>query len=220
MIIIDIGAGDGRKCIEWLEKFKDALVYAIEPDPRQFKKLQLAKSKLKQQARQRLKIYNAAMWNKNEERDFYMCNDTSSSSLLPFNQKNIKIWKYPPARYFFKTTKIIKIKCITLDTIIKNENINVIDFIRIDAQGCTKQILEGLAKKKLRYVKEVFLKLHLCDFDIYKGQSQKPDIDDILRMSHFIQVAIKPYSRKQEAWIRYHSDVWKRIRKAKIYNLE
>lgn len=219
MIIIDVGAGDGNKCVVWLKKYKDALVYAFEPDPRQFKKLKVTKQKLKPQEQKRLKLFNQAVWNKNEERDYFIANDPSSSSLLPFKKENLKKWKYPPGRYYFKTEKIAKIKCVTLNKITKNEKIDIIDFLRIDAQGCTKQILEGLGKKKLRHVKEVFLKVHITDFDIYEGQSTRIEIEKLLKPCHFLQATIEPYSRRQEAWVRYHSDVWKRIRNSRIYNL-
>ena len=90
---------------KWVKKFKDALIYAFEPDPRRFVKLQATYNRLKPEERRRIKLYNAAVWNKNGEIDFYMSNDESSSSALPFVNENIRKWKYPPGRQFFKNRK-------------------------------------------------------------------------------------------------------------------
>ena len=102
----------------------------------------------------------------------------------------------------------------------KKEKIKVVDFILIDAQGCTKQILQGLTKTNLKFVKEILVKVHVTPFEIYKGQTTRKEIIDFVGRGYFLEVNIKTYSREQEAWIRYHSDVWKRVRRAKIYSLE
>lgn len=219
MIILDIGAGDGKRCVRWLDTWKDALVYAFEPDPRQYAKLEATYKSLKDKDRRRMKIFNAAVWRSNGEIDFHLCNDETSSSPLPFVTENIKKWKYPPGRYYFKTEGTIKVQSIRLDSICKSEKIDVIDFLRIDAQGCTNQILEGLGKD-INHVKEIFVKVHTLDFDIYKGQSHREEFEPKLIDKFFIAVHAEPYSRQQEAWVRYESDVWKRTRGAKIYNLD
>lgn len=220
MIIVDIGSGDGKRCIRWLKTFKDALVYAFEPDPRLFLKLKTTKGRLKPTEQRRFKLYNIAVWDSDGEIDFYMCNDASSSSVLPFVEENIKKWKYPPGRYYFKTEKIIKVKCMKLETITALEKIDVIDFLRIDVQGCVKQILDGLGKKKLRHIKEILLKVHIIPFEIYKRQSKRDEVDKLLKSCYFIENEVSPYSRFQEVWTRYQSDVWKITRNAKIYNLD
>lgn len=220
MIIVDVGSGDGKRCVKWLETWKECLIYAFEPDPRQFKKLEATRMGLKVELRNRFKIFNAAVWDSNGEVDFYMCNDDTSSSVLPFVDENIKKWKYPPGRYFFKTEKKIKVQSMRLDSMCKREHIEVIDFLRIDAQGCTEKILQSVGKKG-RHIKEIFLKVHVSPVTIYKNQATRFNIEEILKKKYYFEdVHITPYSRGQEAWIRYHSDVWKRVRNSRIYELE
>ena len=79
MIIFDVGAGDGKRCVKWLQKYKDCLVYAFEPDPRQFAKLEQTYRKLKPEEQRRLKLYNAAAWKSNGEVDLHVCNDSMVS---------------------------------------------------------------------------------------------------------------------------------------------
>lgn len=220
MIILDIGAGDGRRCAEWIKKYKDCLVYAFEPDPRQYAKLEQTRDKLKPDEQRRLKLYNAVAWKSNGEVDFNMCNDSTSSSVLPFVTENIKKWKYPPGRYYFKTEKVIKIQAIRLDNVFKKENIRVVDFLRIDVQGCAKEVLQGIGIKNLKHVKELYVKIHVLPIDIYKGQTKREEIETIIRPLYFMDIDITPYSRGQEVWVRYQSDVWKRTRASKIYGLD
>lgn len=219
MIIIDVGAGDGRRCIRWLETFNKCLVYAFEPDPRQYKKLEQTRKKLKLEDQRRFKLINAAVWESNGEIDFYLCNDETSSSALPFVSENIKKWKYPPGRYYFKTIDKIKVQCMRLDSVCKREHIDVIDFMRIDAQGCAKEVLRG-AGKMLRTTKEIYVKVHVNPMQIYENQTHRDEIENIIGKLYFEPVHIESYSRAQEAWIRYHSDVWKRTRGSKIYSLD
>ena len=219
MIILDVGSGDGKRCIRWLRTFKECLVYAFEPDPRQYSKLEKTKKGLKIEEQRRFKIFNVVVWDKNGEIDFNICNDESSSSVLPFVSDNIKKWKYPPGRNYFKTNEIIKVQSVRLDSICNQEHIEIIDFLRIDAQGGATPILRGLGKM-LRTTKEIYVKVHVSPFDIYKNQSYKNEIDSIIHKLYFEEVHMESYSRNQEAWIRYHSDVWKRTRGSKIYNLD
>lgn len=220
MIVFDIGAGDGKRAAEWLKTFKDCLVYAFECDPRQFIRLQETKNKLKPEEQKRFKIYQKAVWNFDGKTKLYVCNDISSSSLYPFNETSIREWKYPPGRHFFKTIEVIDVECVTLDTIIKQENINIIDFIRIDAQGASHNVLQGISNKSLGRTKEILAKSNLPVIEIYKGQINRDEIDKRLLKNHFLVSEHEFYSRNQEIWVRYVSDTWKRSMSGKIYGLK
>lgn len=219
MIVFDIGAGDGNRAAGWIRTFKDCIVYAFEPDPRQFARLQETRSKLKLDEQRRLKIFNSAVWNKTGKMDFYVCNDITSSSLFPFVPENIKAWKYPPGRHFFKTIDIIEVECVTIDSVVKQEHIEIIDFIRIDAQGAAKQVLQGINGKMFHRIKEIFVKCNVAELEIYRGQTYKEDVDRILLKQYFIITDHQSYSRNQEMWVRYVSDIWKKSMSGKIYGL-
>ena len=220
MIIIDVGAGSGDRCLKWLQKHKDAIVYALEPDPRQYAKLEAMSKAIPRDQQTRLKVFNTAVWSFNGNIPFYVCNDTSSSSALPFVPENISKWKYPPARQHFKTIETITVPCITLEQLIKNEQIDVIDYLRIDAQGCAMHILNGLSGNRFRYIKEIYVKVNTTQFEIYRGQAPMKDIKDKLKKSFFNVKEAEPYSLQQECWLRFVSEVWEKSRGAKIYGLD
>lgn len=220
MIIIDVGAGAGDRCSKWLQRHPDALVYALEPDPRQFAKLETMRKSLSKQQQSRIKTFNAAVWNSNGNIPFYVCNDISSSSALPFVQCNIDKWKYPPARQHFKTIETISVPSITLEQLIKNEKIDIIDYLRIDAQGCAGKILEGLSGNRFRYIKEIYVKVNTDVIEIYKDQAYSKQIQERLKRHFFNIKSIEPYSLGQECWLRCVSEVWEKSRGSKIYGLD
>jgi hypothetical protein len=123
-------------------------------------------------------------------------------------------------RHYFKTIDTIEIDCIKLDTILQQDRIEVIDFLRIDAQGAAKQVLQGIDNKRLMRIKECYIKCNVSDIEIYSGQSYKEDVDRILLKYYFRVTEHETYSRGQEVWARYVSDSWKKSMNTKIYGLK
>ena len=218
--IFDVGAGDGKKCIQWLLEKNNVLVYAFEPDPSQFEKLQKARNSLDIDQKRRLQIFNVAVSNENTDAsDFYVCNDHSSSSLLPFVQENLKNWKYPPGRHFFKTTDIIKVPTIRLDDFMDTHSVQYIDFLHIEVQGVVNRVFDSLTSKRLRHVKEILWKVHITDFEIYKNQATEEPLIEYLKKNNFVTAERSYYSRNQERFIRSIHLGWKE-RGARIYGFK
>jgi len=218
--IFDVGAGSGQKCIPWLVDKSNVLVYAFEPDPRQFEKLKKARDSLDKEQQRRLQIYNVAVSDVNSKAaDFYICNDPSSSSLLPFVQESIRKWKYPPGRYFFETEEVIKVPTIRLDDFMNDHSVQYIDFLHIEAQGVVDKVIHSLTAKRLRHVKEILWKVHITDFPIYHNQAREQAVVEHLKKNNFEITERAFYSRNQERFIRSVHVGW-RDRGAKIYGFK
>ncbi len=208
-IIFDIGAGNGKRCIQWLINKSNVLLYAFEPDPRQFAKLKKAREALDKEQQCRIQIYNVAVSDiDSQETEFYVCNDPSSSSLLPFVKDNIRKWKYPPGRYFFETETVIKVPTIRLDNFMDDHSVQCIDFLHIEAQGVVDKVIHGLTPKRLRHVKEILWKVHITDFNIYQGQAKEQVVVEHLRKNNFEITEKNLYSRNQEQIIRSVNIGW------------
>lgn len=218
--IFDIGAGDGTKSIQWLLDKDNVLVYAFEPDPRQFAKLIESRNALDAKDKRRIQIFNVAITNtKDNLVDLYVCNDQSSSSILPFVEENTTRWKYPPGRYFFKTIDVIKVPAVRLDDFMIAHSVQHIDFLCIEAQGVANKVLESLGPKKLRHVKEILCKVHAIDFDVYQNQAQEVAVCEYLQKNDFEIVNKENYSRNQERFIRCIHAGWKALG-TKIYGFK
>ena len=123
-LFIDIGANDGN-CIDIaLQCGKIPYIIAFEPDERNYKKL-------KEKYRETFFFYmfNIALYKHNFWKRLYYINDGTQSS-LKFKFQNKYKW----------------IRTKTLDSFYKNINKNKSVFIKIDAEGCEPEILQGMKK--------------------------------------------------------------------------
>ena len=124
-IFIDVGANEGDHSIFFLKSIitKNYKLYLFEPNIKLFEKLKI---KFKNKA----VIINSAVGEKIQDIEFYTksdLKDTGSSSIIP--------------HYYLD--KVEKVKMITLDFFVKKNNIEQIDFIKIDVEGYEEKILIG-----------------------------------------------------------------------------
>ena len=78
----------------------------------------------------------------------------------------------------------IKLKTITLTTLIKNNNldINMYDAMVIDVQGAELCVLKGCDVKNLKYIM-----LEVADFEAYKGCCVLKDIEAFMKENNFVE---------------------------------
>jgi len=121
-------------------------------------------------------VYNAVISDKdNEEIIFNIANNGQSSSILEFGTHSIE---HPWVTYIDK----IKMNTITIDTFIKNNNIDIskYNFWNFDIQGAELLALKG-AHNVLNTAKVLYLEVNKNE--LYKGCGLINEIDEFL--SHF-----------------------------------
>ncbi|MDD4251013.1 MAG: FkbM family methyltransferase [Candidatus ainarchaeum sp.] len=137
-IIIDAGANVGYSAIFFARKFKDAKIYAIEPEKSNFEVLIKNTKKYKN-----IKSFNFALWDKNTKINLI---ETSFGKCGFVTEK-------------IKSKKSTFVKSLTINKLIKDNNIDVIDILKIDIEGSEKEIFsknfDWLSKVKL-----IFIELH------------------------------------------------------------
>jgi len=127
------------------------------------------------------KIYHKVVSDEdNKEVEFIVTNNVQSSSILELGEHK----KYHPSvieSYRFKT------KTTTLDTFVKDENLNMenINFLNMDIQGAEFLALKGM-KNNLKYLDYIYLEVN--DTHVYENCGLISDIDDFLREYGFIRV--------------------------------
>ncbi|NJL13756.1 MAG: FkbM family methyltransferase [Microscillaceae bacterium] len=147
---------------------------------------------------------DAALWDNEEIRNFYIYKgfNSSGSSLFEqnldfvrsnFNTLSLKGPKWLAETWFDRSEllKIEEISCKTLDQILMQENSNdAYHFLKIDAQGAEFQILKG---------SEQFLKnscigiyLELFTIPLYKGIVLLPEVEAYLKELDFILIKKMP----------------------------
>lgn len=88
----------------------------------------------------------------------------------------------------FQPIDVVKVKTKKLDTLIKEQQIdmNNIDFLNIDTEGCEYKVLEGM-KENLKYIDFIFLEV-ANDPERFPGTPRFNEIEQYLRDRGFILV--------------------------------
>ena len=138
-------------------------------------------------------IYDYAVFDKEGEYPFYVCNKAQCSSLFPPDPKLVKEYvkigkeRYNKERHteFFHRMdikKIIKVKCVRLDSIVSQLKINF-DFIKVDTQGADFQVLKSLGKYLTTQI--IGIRLELYFQPLYKNIILYKVVDEFLRKKNF-----------------------------------
>jgi len=101
-----------------------------------------------------IQCFQVAVSDVDGEADFYVSNQPDSSSLLPFSGSRL------PQHYKLSTVSMIKIKTVKLDTLVKQENIDLSKYnlLFLDVQNAEHLVLAG-AKDLLSFMDYVCMEV-------------------------------------------------------------
>lgn len=140
------------------------MVYAFEPTPRLIEHLKSRSVGLNNYI-----IVPKAVSNYSGETIFYISGnaDWGCSSICEFNDNLEKTW---PGRTDFKVTDQLKVEVIKLVDFVKENNIESIDYLHVDAQGQDLEVLLGL-EDKINIVKAGVIEMPTShNTKLYKNQ--------------------------------------------------
>lgn len=159
LVIFDVGGHHGQSIEKYLSFFEKPLIHTFEPNIDSFTILNArfnSKNIIKN---------NFALSDKNSINNFYQSKKTDTSSILEFEEglpDNDKIRG-------LETQKVDIIKVMKLDDYVIKNNINKINFLKIDVQGTELLVLKG-AIKTLEERKISFIQFEFINKKVYKGQ--------------------------------------------------
>jgi len=140
-IIFDVGGNKGQSIEKYLKIFDKPIIHSFEPIKTEF---DFMCSKFKNN--KNIFLNNFALGDKTEEREFNITAKTGNSS---FNKINLDTdWlkvrsKQNNTSEEDYVTSVQKVNVIKLDDYRKDNNISVIDLVKIDTQGYEDKVLEG-----------------------------------------------------------------------------
>jgi FkbM family methyltransferase len=157
---IVIGSHTDLEFLEDSIQDESLLVYAFEPNQSLIRKCYL-----KHIIPSNYKIIEKAVSDKSEVRTFYLCSDSLCSSLNKFT-KEIE----------WGDIKEVMVETIRMDEFIKDNNIQEIDYLHIDAQGSDFDVLCGFGDK-ISIVKEGVCESMApnIDWTLYENQAKFED---------------------------------------------
>ena len=137
-IYFDIGANDGDFCFKWIEE-KDVIVYAFEPQKELYEKLYT-----KSLDYDNFFVYNIAVSDNTDKLDgvtgkeLFTYENHGVNSLFPFLKRD----EYLSEEYVLK--KIEWVETVRLDDFILKNNIDGVDFLKINTNGSEVSVLNSL----------------------------------------------------------------------------
>jgi FkbM family methyltransferase len=140
-IIFDVGGNKGQSIEKYLKIFDKPIIHSFEPIKTEF---DLMSSKFRNN--KNIYLNNFALGDKTEEKEFNVTAKTSNSS---FNKINLGTdWLKVRSKQYNTSeesyvTSVQKVNIIKLDDYCKDNNISVIDLVKIDTQGYEDKVLEG-----------------------------------------------------------------------------
>jgi FkbM family methyltransferase len=182
--MFDIGAHEGQSSIRKARENSNLYVYAFEPVPKLIEEI---KSKITDLTNYRIitkavSDYNGeAFFNVREEGDW------GQGSLSDFTDSVDVVWPGTGLRF----TDKIKVDVTRLDTFIEENNISMIDYLHIDAQGGDLKVLRGLGKY-ISIVNSGVVEASNPNKLYYKDQNTVDDTVNFLKKSGFEITSIDP----------------------------
>ena len=197
-VIIDVGAHKAETIKLFNKKFNVDFIYSFEPSKENYKILRKKTENIKN-----TKIFNYALGNKNEKKNFYHLKESSSSTLVKLNKSSNYYKKKNKILGIFDNSPNIQSEYIleikTLFDFLNDHNISFIDLLKIDTEGYELQVIKG-AKDKIKNVKYIYFEHHFDDM-LIKGYKFS-DIHDYLLTNGFKKrFKIKMFFRKTFEYI-------------------
>jgi FkbM family methyltransferase len=204
-IIFDVGGNKGQSIEKYLKIFDKPIIHSFEPIKTEFDYMC---SKYKNN--KNIFLNNFALGDKTEEKEFNVTAKTGNSS---FNMINLDTdWlKLRSKQYNVSeegyVTSVQKVNVIKLDDYCKDNNISVIDLVKIDTQGYEDKVLEG----SLNSIKQNKIKAIVTEimFDnVYDKYFSFSDLEKFIIPYNFRMVGIKLYNNSLFSGLIFVADVY------------
>lgn len=169
--IFDVGAYVGDYTERFLSLFPQAEVYAFEPTPSSFQKLE---RRFYGQARVHPIPFALADYEGSTQ--FFINVNPVTNSLLPTGEQ-AGTWADTPDACV--TKEVITVAVTTLDTFCQQHNISQIDILKVDAQGSDLRVLKG-AERMLSKASIAVILLELTFVPVYNQQDDSQEIFSFL----------------------------------------
>ena len=204
-IIFDVGGNKGQSIEKYLKIFDKPIIHSFEPIKTEF-------DYMCSKFRNNKNIYlnNFALGDKTEEKEFNVAAKTGNSS---FNKINLGTdWLKVRSKQYNTSeegyiTSVQKVNIIKLDDYCKDNNISVIDLVKIDTQGYEDKVLEGsLDSIKQNKIKAIVTEIMFDN--IYDKYFSFSDLEKYIIPHNFRMVGIDLWNNNLFSGLIFVADVY------------
>lgn len=167
-VILEIGCADGIDTLEFISTFNDLpfKLFCFEPDPRNIEEFK------KRIDDSRVLLYEIAIGDKDGLTTFNQSSTIYSSSLKNPNIENIqKTW---PMINFENS---FDVNVTTIDSFIKDNSIEIVDFIWADVQGAEDLMISGGKNSLIDKVRYMY-----TEYSNVEYYENEPDLNKIIEL--------------------------------------
>ena len=128
-------------------------------------------------------IINKGLWSSKGARKLYVLNKRpGSSSMYEPNKESLAIYGFKDKDFHvFDVSKTEIVECDTLSSSLKNLNINILDYLKIDTQGAELEILKGLENYR-----PLIVKCEVQIFPMYKNAPSWAEIANFMNKLEYM----------------------------------
>ena len=204
-IIFDVGGNKGQSIEKYLKIFDKPIIHSFEPIKTEFDYMN---KKFKNN--KNIFLNNFALGDETEEKKFNVTAKTGNSSFNKINLGtdwlNVKSKRYNTTEEGY-VTSVQKVNVIKLDDYCKDNNISLIDLVKIDTQGYEDKVLKG----SLNSIKQNKIKAIVTEimFDnVYDKYFSFSDIEKFIVPYNFRMVGIDLSNNNLFSGLAFFSDVY------------
>jgi len=204
-IIFDVGGNQGQIIEKYLKIFDKPTIHSFEPIKTEF---DMMFSKFKNM--KNIFLNNFALGDKTEEKEF---NVTANSGNSSFNKINLNTdWLKLRSKQYNTSEEgyvksVQKVNVIKLDDYCKDNNIGVIDLVKIDTQGYEDKVLEG-GERTIKQNKIKAIVTEIMFDNIYDKYFSFSDIEKFIIPYNFRMVGIDLKYNNLFSDIAFFADVY------------
>jgi FkbM family methyltransferase len=148
-VILDLGANLGIISILLSKKFPFTKIYSFEASPINFQNFT---KNIQDNNCTNITPFNLAVWSTTD--------DTIEIPTSPTNSGGSSIYYKPE---FFNQYPISKVKTISLEDILLQNNIKSCKLLKIDVEGAEYEIFKSFPKEKINIIKNIGIEFHKCN---------------------------------------------------------
>jgi len=197
MIVIDIGSSFGEFSKFIASQNQNIQVHSIEPN------FDSTKSYL--HSMKNLEVHNIAIWSKSKSnQDFFVRKNPELSGLIPEN-KDLNREVYRDHLDSLTLSRVSKVSTITLENFLIEQNIEEVDFLKIDTQGTDIDILMS-AGRFIESVKAICIEVsYESSLSLYENELCLADALSILNNLGFVPAWVVPNGGGEVNVVAYNS---------------
>lgn len=199
--IVEIGSYIGDNAITISKKIPGASIYCIEADPTNFEIL-----KKNTQNFNNIHSFNAAITNHCDQTNFYVSSHPKKKGTSLSNSLFVK---YIKSKKWAQKVNEICVNATTLDKFCSANDIDRIDLLKINCEGCEYKIFDSYDLKFLNITKSIMIQLHKKnkEFNSSKFEMKRKQIKKILKLAKFQLIRNVDKHHILQLWVKNENSI-------------